>query len=332
MIRIGLLGASRIAPLALIEPAARTAGCTVAAVAARDGMRARAYSLEHGIPVALEGYDALVEYQEVDAVYNALPPSGHLPWSIRALHAGKHVLCEKPFAMNANEAAEMAAAARDAGRVLLEAFHYRFHPLFEEVLSLVRAGAIGRVRRLDARLLVRIRDAGGELRHRAALGGGALMDLGCYPLHWVRTVMGAEPEVLSASRIEGRPGVDLRMQARLGFPDGDDASVLCSMQEELGDEREARLEIDGDTGRLEVFNPLMPQIGHSLVVETADGREERQVPGETTYEHQLRHFLDAIAGRAAPLTGGDDAVANMRLIDAVYRASGMQPRGAPERS
>ena len=197
-IRIGLLGASKIARGAVIAPAADIDGVAVTRVAASDRKRAEAYAREHGIPGVEDDYESLVASDDVDLVYNALPPSGHCAWTLAALANGKHVLCEKPFAMNADEAAQMVEASENAPGVLIEAFHYRYHPAFRRLLDILAEGSIGCIQRLSAFFNVTIPHRPGELRHTLELGGGALMDLGCYPLHWVRTVVGEEPDVVSA--------------------------------------------------------------------------------------------------------------------------------------
>ena len=149
-LRFGILGAARIAPMALIQPARRVAEAQVVAVAARDGAKARAFATKHGIPRVHDSYDALLADPEIDAIYNPLPNGLHCEWTIRALRAGKHVLCEKPIASNAAEAQQMAEAARETGRVLVEAFHWRYHPLAKRVKELLASGAIGAPRHYAA--------------------------------------------------------------------------------------------------------------------------------------------------------------------------------------
>ena len=323
--RIGLLGASRIAPGAVIGPAGSVHGAVVQAVAASDEARARDYAADHDIAHVAADYAALIARDDIDLVYNALPPSGHARWSIAALEAGKHVLCEKPIALNAEEARSMVAAAERTGRRLIEAFHYRYHPLFDLVMETVAGGTLGPLRRIDASFTVPIDDRPGELRRTLALGGGALMDLGCYPLHWCRTVAGTEPRVIQAQAHTATAQVDETMTAELDF-DGVRATVHCSMA--LDCERGAALVIEGADGRLTVTNPLAPHIGHRYLLET-DGRERTgQVDGETTYVHQLRAVLAALADGIPLPTEGADTVANMVAIDAVYRAAGLKPRGS----
>ena len=265
-----------------------------------------------------EGYADLVRRDDVDVVYNALPPGMHMQWTLAALEAGKPVLCEKPFAMNAGEARRMVDSAAAARLPLLEAFHYRFHRVMREAEALMRAGALGRIKKASASFKVTIAKSPDELRWRRELGGGGLMDLGCYPAHALRTLIGAEPEVVSA---EGRfeDGVDVEMAARLQFPDGAAAELACGM---VAPAPSATLAIDGERGRLEIQNYLAPQLRCRFTTAIDGVEETRPTDGPATYQAQLSHLADVLEGRAAPMTGGADAVANMTLIDAIYAAAG----------
>ena len=323
MIRIGLLGASRIARGAVLAPAREIEGVEVIRVAARSAERAGEYAAEHGIDAVSPDYEALVSASDVDLVYNGLPPSEHERWSIRALEAGKHVLCEKPFAMHAGQAENMAAAARSSGRVLMEAFHYRFHPLFARILEVIESGQLGAVRELEAHFNVPVPFTDTELRYRPELGGGAMMDLGCYPLHWARTVMGSEPTVLRASARQHESGVDVAMQADLEFAGDVRASISCAMNEDLPDGLDDELCVVCQRGTLVVDNPLAPHRGHSLTIETAGARDAEKVSGRSTYFHQLEHMLAVIRGEAEPILGPADAIANMRALESIYACAGM---------
>ena len=325
MIRIGILGAAKIGPKAIIEPAANRDDCTIHAVAARDGDKARAYAEQHGIPNVETDYEALVRRDDLDLIYNALPPHRHADLSIAALEAGKAVLCEKPFAMNAEEAARMVEASHKAGKPLIEAFHYRFHPAFQRVLDVVKGGKLGEIKTLHAVFNVTIPYREGELRHTLSVGGGAMMDLGCYSLHMIRTLTGAEPDILSAEALCERPGVDLRMTANLGFAGGASASLECNMAE--GIDRKILLEVECTNGCISLLNPVHPHRGHQISIRQGGKETLETVDGKITYEHQLDHVMDVLAGRAAPLTGGADALANMTAIDAIYTAAGLSPRG-----
>jgi predicted dehydrogenase len=329
MIRIGILGAARIAPRGIVTPANELLGAEVVAVASRDLDRARDFASQHSIPLALGSYGELIARDDVDLVYVPLPPSGHLTWCTAALANGKHVLVEKPFANNAQDAAQMVAAARASGKLLLEGFHYRFHPLFVQALGAVRAGAVGRIQHIDAIFNATLPDTPGQLRYIEELGGGALMDLGCYCLHWIRTIANDEPTVVSARAKCSPPGVDVELEAELAFTSGPTATLKCSMQPEDG-RLFRRLRVRGDKGVLELDNPVSPHSGATLSIENDTPSLPQIVSGgETTFHYQLKHVLDCIAGRAQPLTGGDDAVNNMRAIDAIYRAAGLRPRGLP---
>ena len=317
MLRIGLLGAARIAPKAVIAPAKARGDVVVTAVAARDLSKAQAFAAEHGVSAAVQGYDALIARDDVDLVYNALPPAAHREWTVKALAAGKAVLCEKPFAMTADEARTMVAAAQCAGRPLIEAFHYRFHPMMLRAIEIVRSGVLGRIVRAEGVLDVVIPDRPGELRWIAGQGGGALMDLGCYPLHALRTLLNCEPVVRSA-RARRVEGVDAAMAVDLDFS-GVAARLHCDMQAE---ERRTFVSLEGEAGRLTLQGFVHPYREGSGLRLTLDG-EETWEPGDPTltYDVQLAHVVAVMAGRAAPLTGGADAVATLAAMDAVRAAA-----------
>jgi predicted dehydrogenase len=327
MIRIGILGAARIAPRGIITPANETLGAEVVAIAARNIERAQDFAAQHSIPLAFGSYAELIARDDIDLVYCALPPSAHLEWCGAALTSGKHVLIEKPFANNAQDAAQIVAAARTAGRHAFEGMHYRFHPLFERALGLIRGGIVGKLKHIEATFNADLPDTPGELRYIEALGGGALMDLGCYCMHWIRSVVGEEPTIVSARARCGVPGVDLEIDAEMAFTSGPTASLKCSMQPEDG-QLYRRLRVVGEAGVLEIENPVTPHAGATLSIEAPNAPMPQIVSGgDTTFHFQLRHILEVIEGRSQPLTGGDDAIGNMRAIDAIYRAAGLRPRG-----
>ncbi|CAM5225016.1 Gfo/Idh/MocA family protein [Alishewanella longhuensis] len=332
MIRIGLLGAARISDKAIFQPLKQLDGFVLQAVAASSIERARQYAAAHSILYVADSYQALLERGDIDLIYNALPPSEHAHWTIKALEQGKHVLCEKPFAMDEAEAKAMVQAAQTCGKLLLEAFHYRFHPLFVEVMQLVQAGTIGTINHLRANFSVRIPYFAGSLRHEAALGGGAMMDLGCYPLHWVRTIMGSEPEVLSANCITagattGGEQIDLTMQAKLKFANGAIADIGSSMAEHLSRTSDTSLVLEGSLGSIEVSGLIAPHLCNSIKLTTAVVERTYRVPGHSTYYYQLQHVKDCLQGGTSALTGGADAINNMRLLDQIYQQAGLLSRG-----
>jgi predicted dehydrogenase len=320
-VRIGCLGAARIANAALVKPAATTPGAVVAAVAARDGERARAYATKHGIASAYGSYAELLADPAIDAVYNPLPNGLHGAWTIRALEAGKHVLCEKPFTANADEAAEVAAVAQRTGLVVMEAFHWRYHPLAARMLEIVGSGDLGEVRRVQATVCFP-NPKPSDIRWQLGLAGGAMMDAGCYTVHLVRTLAGAEPTVVSASAKERSPGVDKTMSAELAFTDGRTGHLQTSM---LSLPRVSAVVV-GDRATMKVTNPLQPQLWHRLSVKGDAGSRSERVAGGATYTYQLAAFVAAVRDGAPTLTPPADSIATMRVIDDVYRAAGMQPR------
>jgi predicted dehydrogenase len=321
--RIGILGAARIAPAAIVRPARVVADATVVSVAARDRGKAAGFAAEHGIPATHETYADLVDDPEIDAIYNPLPNGLHAEWTERALEAGKHVLCEKPFTSNADEARHVAAAAARTGRVVVEAFHYRYHPLAARMKEVVESGELGTIERVETAMcfpLPRFSD----IRYQYELGGGALMDAGCYAVHMAR-LLGGEPEVKSARALLHGPDVDRAMTAELAFPGGASGRVRCSMWSSTLLAISAR--VKGSRGELRVFNPVGPQVFHRFTVRS-DGRTHReQFSKEPTYQYQLEAFCDTVLRGIPTLTGPDDSIANMTVIDAIYDAAGMRRRG-----
>jgi predicted dehydrogenase len=322
-LRIGVLGAAKIAPNAIIRPANAGRRAVIAAVAARDRVRAEQFAARHGIPKVHDSYAALIDDASIDAIYNPLPNGLHGHWTAAAIAAGKHVLCEKPFTANEDEARRVAAIADGSDRVVMEAFHWRYHPLATRVLELLADGAIGDVRTARASFCFPLTSSG-DIRWQLDLAGGALMDAGCYPIHMLRHFISAEPEVVAARAWERSPGVDRLTEAALRFPGGIDATMRCSMWSRHV--LSLLVVLEGDRGRIRVFNPLAPQYLSRITVKTPNRTIHERAPRSTTYLHQLHAFCDAIEGGPPPITGPADAIANMAVIDAIYRAAGLQPR------
>jgi predicted dehydrogenase len=296
----------------------------VTAIAARDPGRARAFAQRHRIPRVHETYEALIQDSELDAIYLPLPNGLHAEWSIRALRAGKHVLCEKPLASNAAEAEQMAAAAAETGRVLIEAFHYRYHPLAARMKQIVDAGELGRIRHLEAHFCVPL-ILPGDIRYRYHLAGGATMDLGCYAVNVLRYLAGAEPEVATARAKLSSAQVDRFMEAELRFPDGRTGRIVCSLFSRIL--FRSRVVVRGDRGELLVDGPFHPQLFHRFKVRVGDAVRSERFPGEGTFTHQLRAFLKTVRGQGTMPTDAVDATANLRVIDAIYDRAGLKRRG-----
>jgi predicted dehydrogenase len=323
-VRFGILGAARIAHKALIEPASHLDTAEIVGVAARDPVHACAFAATNRIPRARSSYNDLIEASDIDAVYIPLPNSLHCEWTVRALRAGKHVLCEKPIASNAAEAQQMADVARETGLVLAEAFHYRYHPLAARVRELLRAGWIGRILRFDGHFSVP--SVPTDIRLDWSLAGGATMDLGCYLVNMLRYFSGQAPLVRKAEARIGPPKIDITMDAEFRFGDGLEAHISCSIASDCV--AAAWFCAFGDGGELMVTNPVAPHRGHLLMVRNGSGEYEEVVEGNATYFHQLNAFVAAVR-RGTPLpTSGSDGVLNMRVIDEIYRAAGLPCRGS----
>ena len=326
--RFGTLGAANITPGALLQPASRNSDVSVVAIAARDRQHAVAMAEKEGVEHVVEDYQAVIDHPDVNVVYNPLPISHHREWTLKALAAGKPVLCEKSFAMNEREATEMAEAADRAGLLLIEAFHYRYHPVFLRALELYHSGIIGELKRLTGTFYAPVGERGmpeNSIRMIYATGGGATMDMGCYPLSWMRHFSGEEPQVVSAEAIEGPPDVDLRLTTELAFANGATGQAVGSMMK--GDRYEANLIAEGSKGTLTVNNPLVPHMGHEIKLEANGETTTETLTKRTTYDYQLDAFVRSLqTGERLP-TDAADAVKQMRLIDSAYRAAGMKVRG-----
>ena len=322
-VRIGVLGAAKITPAALLKPAKSVDEADVVAVAARDPERARAFATKRGVARALDSYDVLIADPDIDAVYNPLPNGLHAEWTIKALEAGKHVLCEKPFTANAAEAELVAAAAERTGLVVMEAFHWRYHPVAARVLDIVGSGELGELRRVESTMAFPLFKSS-DIRWQLDLAGGALMDAGCYTVHQVRTFARSEPEVVRATAKLKSPGVDRVMDAELRFANGVTGRIFTSMWSSKV--LALKVRVVGERGQIDILNATQPQLFHRFTVKTPSGKRRERIKGEATYWYQLKAFCAAVLRGEPTLTPPSESIANMRAIDAIYRAAGMEPR------
>jgi predicted dehydrogenase len=322
-VQIGVLGAARIAPPALIKPAKANADVVVAAVAARDVSRAQAFAAKHDIARVHDSYDALIADPDLDAIYNPLPNGLHGKWTWAALAAGKHVLCEKPFTANAAEAREIAALAAQSDRVVMEAFHYRYHPMALRIEEIIASGELGKLERVEAALCFPLPKFS-DIRYNYSLAGGATMDAGCYAVHMVRTFGGSTPEVVSAQAKLRDPQIDRAMTAEVRFAEGHTGRIRCSMWSSHLLDFSAH--VVGDQGELRALNPIMPQIYHRLSVRSATGKRIERFPRRASYAYQLDAFAAAVLRGEPVKTTPADAIENMTVIDAIYRAAGLPLR------
>jgi predicted dehydrogenase len=320
-IRVGILGAGRIIPNALVTP--DHPEFTLQAVGARDPVRAQAFATTNGIAHVAPDYDSLIARDDVDLVYIALPNNLHAPWSIAALKAGKPVLCEKPFALDTAEARTMVAASEAAGLPLIEAYHHRFHRVMLRAAQIVRSGELGRLLHAEGIFEITTPYTPEQPRWHAELGGGALMDLGCYPLYALRMLLGEEPEP-RAAHCELQHGIDAATEADLIFPGGATGHIECR----LGSSRAVQsIRLRGEKGTLALDGFVVPQTGCCFTVTINGVTREEPVDGPSTFYMQLSHVADVLLRGAKPLTGGADAIAQMTAIEAIYAKANFIPFG-----
>ena len=330
-VRWGVLGTALIARQHMIPALQGADWCELYGIASRAAATAAAAAAEFNIPHSYGTYEAMLADPAIDAVYIPLPNDLHAPWTIRALAAGKHVLCEKPITLTAAEAAAIAAAASQSEVLAMEAFMYRFHPAWDIVRQLVTDDAIGRI--IDVSMWFGFRPTRpDDYRHTLATGGGALYDVGCYCVDVCRTLLGPNPENLFATaRIGPESGVDMTFSAILDYGDAT-ATFTCSMEQEP----QHSIVIHGTAGWVSIADPFNCPRDHATTVTLGRGGnhhphattvETLPVPVADQYGLQATAFADAIlAGSAAPLPI-DDSVDNMRLLEGLFAAAGLQLPG-----
>jgi predicted dehydrogenase len=291
------------------------------AVGSRDGARAEAYAREKGIARAHGSYEALLADPDVDAIYNPLPNALHVDWSIRALEAGKHVLCEKPLSRRPEDVERAFDVAEREGRVLAEAFMWRHHPQVARARELLDGGAIGDLRIIRAHFAFKAADPD-DIRLQAELDGGGLMDVGSYCVSGCRTLTGAEPERAYAELMPGGHGVDVALAATLRFPGDVLAHFDCGLSYPGG----SLLAAAGTEGSFALADPWH---GNDAVIELrrGDGSVERIDAGAAnSYALELADFEAAVRGEHPPLLGRNDALGQARTIAALYTSA---ERNAP---
>jgi predicted dehydrogenase len=318
----GLLGASTIAKASVGPAFTRSPSVVLRAVASRDAGRAQALAQTLGAPRAYGSYLELLEDSEIDAVYISLPNAQHHPWVLSALRHGKHVLCEKPLALSVDEAQEMATVATSAGRYLMEAFMYRFHPRIQRAWTLVHGGSLGRVQYAQARFTFRLSDAFETTNYRfssVAEGGGALYDLGCYCVDALSWFLGGEVRGLSSWLDLGPTGVDARAAAVLEFDNRTAGQFFCAMDMPGGGE----LELLGDEGLLTI--PVAFEAGPNepalpLWIRTPAGLVTEEFESYDPYVAEIEAFSRAVlTGAPCPIDLAD-AIRNAGLLDGIRKA------------
>ena len=320
-VRWGVLSTANIG-MAKVTPAIQRAeNCEVVAIASRSSYQAEAAAERLGIAGAFPNYEALLEADVVDAVYIPLPNNLHLEWTIKAAKAGKHVLCEKPIALTAAEAEEMAAACGDAGVKLEEAFMYRHHPTWVEAVRLLASGVIGELQAVQSWFSY-FNDDASNIRNRVENGGGAIMDIGCYCINAARMLYDAEPSRIEASvRRDPAMGIDIVTSAVLEFPGGGQSTFTCSTR----GEPDQRVHIVGSEGRIEIEIPFNIPPDRDTRIFVTQGGDSPVAPDTDTivfpaadqYTIQASRFAQSILDDTDVPVPIDDAIGNMRVIEAI---------------
>jgi D-xylose 1-dehydrogenase (NADP+, D-xylono-1,5-lactone-forming) len=313
-LRLGLLSTARIND-EILAAANQSGRVEIVAVGSRESAKADAYAAEHGIPRAHGSYETLLADAEVDAVYISLPNALHHEWTMKALAAGMHVLCEKPYSRHPEEVEAAFAAAESAGLALMEAFMYRHHPQTRLVEQLVSEGALGRLRSIRACFTFPLTDFT-NVRASTDLDGGALMDVGCYCVSGARLLAG-EPVSVSAVRVDGPTGVDMALYGTLRHED----AVVTQFEASFLAPRRQRLEIVGQDAVLPVQSPWRADWPGAVLL-TRDGTTEGlDVPSANSYVLELENLAAAASGEAEPLLGRDDALGQASTIAALFAAA-----------
>lgn len=333
-LRWGILSTGNIARQ-FATGVAKAHRCVTVAVGSRDRTTADSFAKTHHVERAFGSYRELIECSEVDAIYNALPNSMHHEWTLAALAAGKHVLCEKPLASNAIQAREMFDAAERSGRMLVEAFMYRSHPQTLAALDAVRSGAIGQLQLIRTSFCYRTRRIEGNIRFNPELAGGALMDIGCYCIDFSRLFAGAEPVKLDVTGHLHESGVDDLAAGTMTFSNDVIASFACGMT--LQADNTAYL--CGTDGYLEIPVPWKPPLeGAGFAIgrgtpprmdamgqpaQTAPPREWRATPSGELYAIEADDFVATVFDGQPPRVSQADSIGNMEILDLMRQRLGM---------
>lgn len=314
----GVISTARIGRRAVIPAIQASYNGRVLGVASRQIAKAKSFAANLNIPQAYGSYEALLDDEDIDAVYIPLPNSMHREWAIKAANKGKHVLCEKPMALNAVECVEMERAAEENHVRLMEAFMYRFHPRIQKLIELVRGGEIGRLGAIQTAFTFRLEDKS-NIRYKLELGGGALMDVGCYCVNIIRTLVGMQPDSVSASAQWALSGVDGRLAGTLYFEQGiigqfDCALTLASRQ---------FCQVAGSDGYLDVPRTFLPGKTSLEMHEYHAGKPAKThcIDGADQYQLMVEHFADSIQHDRPLRYPPSEAIANMHVIDALYRSA-----------
>lgn len=311
----GLLSTARI-NRALIPPLNASKRTRLLAVASRSQSSAEAYAREWNIPRALGSYEALLADPEIDVIYNPLPNNLHAEWTVKALRAGKHVLCEKPMTLTLTEMDEIIATSRETGKIVTEAFMYRHHPQTLKVKEIVESGALGQLQLIRGAFTFTLTREG-NYRSDPAMGGGSIWDVGCYPISYARTLVGAEPLEVFGWQVEGPSGVDESFVGQMRFGNGVLAQFDCGFASPL----RSWMEIVGSEGTLYIPDPFKPNHKATVTLTRGDQAETLHMPGADLYMGEVDDLCDAIEHGRTPRITPADSRANLATILALLESA-----------
>jgi xylose dehydrogenase (NAD/NADP) len=314
-LRWGLISTARI-NRALIKPLRASERNELVAVASRSLEKAQAYAAERDIPHAYGSYQAMLNDPQIDVVYNSLPNSLHTEWTVEALKAGKHVLCEKPLATTLEEVDAMRAAAQSTGMYLAEAFMYRHHPQTLKVKELVDSGVLGDVRVIKGEFTFTIRDED-NVRLNPGLGGGSIWDVGCYPISYTRYILGEEPEEVFGWQLIGKSGVDEVFTGQLLFT----GNVFAQFDSGFRSPYRSRIEIVGTDATMVIPKPFNPGLDVEILIGKGDKYESIKMPSQELYLGEVEDMADAILSEKPPRISLEDSRGNIQVILALLHSA-----------
>jgi D-xylose 1-dehydrogenase (NADP+, D-xylono-1,5-lactone-forming) len=311
----GFLSTARISR-ALIPPLQVSKRNTLLAVASRSQEAAEAYSKEQRIPRAHGSYEALLADPEIDVIYNPLPNHLHAEWTVRAVQAGKHVLCEKPLALTVDEVDAIKSAAQKHGRVVAEAFMYRHHPKTLKAQEIVKSGSLGTLKLIRGSFTFLLAREG-DVRLRPDMGGGSIWDVGCYPISYARSILGEKPLEVFGWQVTGPTGVDETFVGQLRFRD----DVIMQFDSSFAVPAHSFMEIVGNEGTLNIPNPFKPGVNEKLYLTRGDKTKTITVKGQELYLGEVEDMADAILLGKHPRVSLEDSRANVAVIGALLESA-----------
>ena len=315
ILRWGFLSTAKINH-ALISPLRVSKRNQLVAIASRSDEKAKAYAKKWEIPRAYGSYEALLADPEIDVIYNSLPNHLHADWTIKALKAGKHVLCEKPLGLTASDVDKMFATAKESGRVLTEAFMYRHHPQTLKVKEIVESGVLGKLRFLRGSFTFTL-NREGNYRFSKDMGGGSIWDVGCYPISYTRMLLGTSPVEVFGWQVSGQEGIDQSFVGQMRFPEG----ILAQFDSGFQSPFRTEMEIIGSLGTLFIPNPFRPGKNEEILLKKNDKVEKIKIRGQELYLGEVEDMADAILLGKAPRVSLEDSRENTRTIQALLESA-----------